>query len=121
MRQARRRTFQGQTMVYARHERFAKCVQAFKILVELFLCIANLFCRSRSIMGASRIPWFLGVFRYRLFRLYLSTDCTSMLNLPGLSVKAQQLTKEFYKIKSQSCCFLIIIVYFCNYIATIVI
>ena len=49
-----------------------------------------------------------------------------MLNLPGLSVKAQQLkaqqlTKEFYKIKSQSCCFLIIIVYFCNYIATIVI
>ena len=56
MRQARRRTFQGQTMVYARHERFTKCVQAFKILVELFLCIANLFCRSRSIMGASRTP-----------------------------------------------------------------
>ena len=27
-------------------------------------------------------PWPLGVFRYRLFRLYLSTDCTSMLNLP---------------------------------------
>ena len=26
----------------------------------------------------------LGVFRYRLFRLYLSTDCTSMLNLPDL-------------------------------------
>ena len=27
-------------------------------------------------------PWPLGVFRYRLLRLYLSTDCTSMLNLP---------------------------------------
>ena len=27
-------------------------------------------------------PWPLVVFRYRLFRLYLSTDCTSMLNLP---------------------------------------
>ena len=27
-------------------------------------------------------PWPLGVFRYRLFRLYLSTDYTSMLNLP---------------------------------------
>ncbi len=32
-------------------------------------------------MGASR-PWSLGVFRYRLLRLHLSTDCTSMLNLP---------------------------------------
>ena len=39
MRQARRRTFQGQTMVYARHERFTKCVQAFKILVELFYAL----------------------------------------------------------------------------------
>lgn len=27
-------------------------------------------------------PWPLGVFRYRLFRLYPSIDCTSMLNLP---------------------------------------
>ena len=27
-------------------------------------------------------PWPLGVFRYRLLRLNLSTDCTSMLNLP---------------------------------------
>ena len=27
-------------------------------------------------------PWLIGVFKYRLFRLYLSTDCTSMLNLP---------------------------------------
>jgi len=26
-------------------------------------------------------PWPLGVFRYRLSRLHLSTDCTSMLNL----------------------------------------
>ena len=34
-------------------------------------------------MGATR-PLALGVFRYRLFRLYLSTDCTSMLNLPDL-------------------------------------
>ena len=29
-------------------------------------------------------PWPLGVFRYRLLRSHLSTDCTSMLNLPFL-------------------------------------
>ena len=29
------------------------------------------------------VPWLLGVFRYRLFRLHLSIDCTSMLNLPA--------------------------------------
>ncbi len=29
------------------------------------------------------VPWPLGVFRYRLFSLDLSTDCTSMLSLPS--------------------------------------
>ena len=46
-----------------------------------FLCIANFFCHAKSFMGGL-VPWSLGVFRYRLLRLHLSTDCTSMLNLP---------------------------------------
>ena len=39
--------------------------------------------RSRLFMGVLA-PWPLDVFRYRLFKLYLSTDYTSILNLPSL-------------------------------------
>ncbi len=54
-------------------------------------------------------PWPLGVFRYRLFRLYLSTDCTSMLNLPMSSHKkirkenrACYFTSHLYRVSSPS-------------------
>ena len=59
-------------------------------------------------------PWPLGVFRYRLFRLYLSTDCTSMLNLPMSTHKkirkenrACYFTSHLYRVSSTSlslCC-----------------
>ena len=59
-------------------------------------------------------PWPLGVFRYRLFRLYLSTDCTSMLNLPMSTHKkirkenrACYFTSHLYRVSSPSlplCC-----------------
>ena len=54
-------------------------------------------------------PWPLGVFRYRLFRLYLSTDCTSMLNLPMSTHKkirkenrACYFTSHLYRVSSTS-------------------
>ena len=54
-------------------------------------------------------PWLLGVFRYRLFRLYLSTDCTSMLNLPMSTHKkirkenrACYFTSHLYRVSSPS-------------------
>ena len=59
-------------------------------------------------------PWPLGVFRYRLFRLYLSTDYTSMLNLPMSTHKkirkenrACYFTSHLYRVSSPSlshCC-----------------
>ena len=55
------------------------------------------------------VPWPLGVFRYRLFRLYLSTDCTSMLNLPMSTHKkirkenrACDFTSHLYRVSSPS-------------------
>ena len=69
----------------------------------------NLFCRSRSLMERLLAPWPLGVFRYRLFRLYLSTDCTSMLNLPMSTHKkirkenrACYFTSHLYRVSSTS-------------------
>ena len=60
------------------------------------------------------VPWPLGVFRYRLFRLYLSTDYTSMLNLPMSTHKkirkenrACYFTSHLYRVSSPSlshCC-----------------
>ena len=54
-------------------------------------------------------PWPLGVFRYRLFRLYLSTDYTSMLNLPMSTHKkirkenrACYFTSHLYRVSSPS-------------------
>ena len=59
-------------------------------------------------------PWPLVVFRYRLFRLYLSTDYTSMLNLPMSTHKkirkenrACYFTSHLYRVSSPSlshCC-----------------
>ena len=64
--------------------------------------------------GGYSPPWPLGVFRYRLFRLYLSTDYTSMLNLPMSTHKkirkenrACYFTSHLYRVSSPSlshCC-----------------
>src|SRR5574344_955332 len=57
--------------------------KAFSLFFFFVLLISS---AMQSSLWGLLAPWPLGVFRYKLFMLNLSTDCTSMLNLHSRKV-----------------------------------